>query len=100
MLIFSGLSPSKVTEFVLRHANHSYVNLENIEPFLQDETVGCHKNAAPDELTELELNFRETLHFDLATAAWNASEQYLFAVEGEDCFMGAGERSFFRYRYM
>ena len=90
--------PIKVSQITLRHKDHLYINLEFLEPFLEHGKVKCYKDAALNEQTQLELSFptQHAAAYNLAKAAWKAN-QYLFVVEGEHCFMGAGERSFFRY---
>lgn len=90
--------PVKVSEIFVQHVDHRYVNLELIEPALKQKAVTCYLDASLDSLTHIELDFATSPPFELAKAAWKSDGDYLFVVEGEHCFMGAGERSFFRYR--
>lgn len=84
--------PDMLIQATIEHEHYPYVNLESIEPFL-DEPVTC-RMARADEETDLDLYFETDAGYNMARKHWGAENATIrFVVEGLHCFEAAGSRS-------
>lgn len=85
--------------YTFSHVNHSYVNLEDLEPILHAQDAWCSEPYSEDHddfSSIIQLPFIDANHFEAAKAAWGDRDDVLFVMEHASCFEGADERSVYK----
>lgn len=77
------------------HQKYQYVDLEQLEPLLEDQRVLCDETAALHRPTEVVLRFVKRDALRLAQYVWGRGEGLIFMIEDPHCFHPDGDRSFY-----